>query len=323
MREMRARRHLAAVVAPFRKNLSLDEQALRQVCRHVLKLDGIDGLVVNAHASEVDSLTGEEQIRMVEIVGEEARAKNRMVVSGIVPIPNSNAGAVAKACTMEGAGASALLLVGPSWFTWGVQMLPEVVEAYVRDVASAVSIPVLYFVAGDYTGVRYTPELVQRICSIDNIVGIKDTMWTPQGFDANLRAVRKLGKAIDVLTGNDTYLYYNFLSGADGTLLILHCLLGEQVLEMYAAVKSGDVKHGLRIHQTYEHLINLLFQPPMIRMPARMKYALSLIGVITEIVTRPPVPAPSDNEKNEIRNEMERLGLIVTTKKTIGSHLKK
>ncbi len=92
--------HLAAVVAPFKSDLSLDEHALRRVCRHVLELGGIDALVVNAHASEVDSMTSEERVRMVEVVGEEARAKNRKVVSGVVPFPGSNAGAVATARAM-------------------------------------------------------------------------------------------------------------------------------------------------------------------------------------------------------------------------------
>ena len=303
-------KHLAAVVAPFKTDLSLDERSLRSVCRHVLELVGIDALVVNAHASEVDSMTMEERVQMVEIVGEEARAKNRKVVSGVVPFPGSNAGAVATARAMEKAGADLLLLLGPGWFTWGVQMLPDVVETYVRDVASSVSIPVLYFVAGEYTGIKYTPELVQKICSVDNVVGIKDTMWTPHGFDANLKAIRGLGKPMEVLTGNDTCLYQNFLSGADGTLLILHCLLGAPILEMFDAVKKGDTERGLKIHRTYERLVELLFQPPMIRMPSKMKYALSLIGVLPEATTRPPVPPPSDEEKEAIRAEMERLGFF-------------
>ncbi len=313
-------KHMAAVVAPFKSDLSLDEHALRRVCRHVLELGGIDALVVNAHASEVDSMTSEDRVRMVEVVGEEARAKNRKVVSGVVPFPGSNAGAVATARAMEKAGADSLLLLGPGWFTWGVQMLPEVVETYVRDVASAVSVPVLYFVAGDYTGIKYTPELVQRICSVDNVVGIKDTMWTPQGFDANLKAIRELGKPTVVLTGNDTCLYENFLSGADGTLLILHCLLGAPILEMFDAVKKGDTGRGLDIHRTYERLVELLFQPPMIRMPSKMKYALGLIGVLPEATTRPPVPPPSDEEKEAIRSEMERLGLIGSQAAAAGGH---
>ncbi len=313
-------KHLAALVAPFKSDLSLDEHALRRVCRHVLELGGIDALVVNAHASEVDSMTSEERVRMVEVVGDEARAKNRKVVSGVVPFPGSNAGAVATARAMEKAGADSLLLLGPGWFTWGVQMLPEVVETYVRDVASAVSVPVLYFVAGDYTGIKYTPELVQRICSVDNVVGIKDTMWTPHGFDANLKAIRGLGKPMKVLTGNDTCLYENFLSGADGTLLILHCLLGAPILEMFDAVKKGDTGRGLNIHKTYERLVELLFQPPMIRMPSKMKYALSLIGVLPEATTRPPVPPPSDEEKEAIRTEMEHLGMIGSQAVAAGGH---
>ncbi len=45
-------KHIAAVVAPFKSDLSLDERSLRSVCQHVLELDGMDALVVNAHARE-------------------------------------------------------------------------------------------------------------------------------------------------------------------------------------------------------------------------------------------------------------------------------
>ena len=84
---MRAGRHLAAVVAPFRKNLSPDEPALRQVCRNLRKLDGIEGLVVNAHASEIDSLITEEQIRMVKTVDEEAQVKTAWSSRVLCPFP--------------------------------------------------------------------------------------------------------------------------------------------------------------------------------------------------------------------------------------------
>ena len=61
MTTTRIGRHLAAVVAPFKPDLSLDESALRRVCRHVLELEGIDGLVVNAQQIilTIDPRTGE------------------------------------------------------------------------------------------------------------------------------------------------------------------------------------------------------------------------------------------------------------------------
>lgn len=303
-------RHLAAVVAPFTADDKIDEAALQRVCQHALDVKGIDGLVVNAHASEVDSMTDAERIQMVEIVGEEAHKRGARLVSGVVPVPGSNAGGVATAKAMQEAGADGLLLLGPGWFTWNVGMVPEVVSDYVRDVASSVGIPCLYFVAGDYTGVKYTPELVQAICSIDNVVGIKDTMWTPQGFDANLKAIRDLGKPLSVLTGNDTYLFQNFLSGADGTLLILHCLLGDPIIEMFDAVQTGDTAKGLEIHRAHERLIDVLFRQPMIRMPSKMKYALYLIGVIPDARTRAPVPPPSEDDKRIIEEELIKLGMI-------------
>jgi dihydrodipicolinate synthase/N-acetylneuraminate lyase len=74
-RQIQVGKHLAALVMPFKSNLILDEKALRRACQHVLKADGIEGLVVNVHVSEVDSLSTVEQVSIVEIFGEEAHAK--------------------------------------------------------------------------------------------------------------------------------------------------------------------------------------------------------------------------------------------------------
>ncbi len=55
--------HLAALVVPFTPQDTVDEAALRGLIRHVAGTKLMNGVVVNAHAGEVASLTLEERRR--------------------------------------------------------------------------------------------------------------------------------------------------------------------------------------------------------------------------------------------------------------------
>lgn len=300
-------RHLAALVVPFDSDLEIDEAGLRAVCRHVLRTDGVDGLVVNANAGEVDALTVAERLRVLTIAREEARARGKTVIAGVVPVPDSHRGAVDTAREMEAAGADGLLLLGPKTFARGVDAVPDLAEQYAREVASAVAIPIVYFMQGPLSGINYTPDLVSRICSVDNIVAVKDTMWTPQGYDANLRAIRKLGRGVAVLSGNDNCLFHNFNSGADGTLLILHCVMAQAVIDMYDAIAANDLNRARAIHERFEPLVQLLFARPMLKMASRVKHVLRLLGVIGNDVARLPVPGVTPAESEALSTQVRTL----------------
>ena len=302
-------RHFAAIPVPFREDLTIDEEAFRRVCNHMLLTPSIDGLVVNANAGEVDSLTLDELNKVTKIAAEEARRHETKTISGVVAFPASNEGAAACARDAQNSGADGLLLISPSGFSRGVDLVPDVMSRYVSSVASAVKIPVIYFVAGPVSGVNHTPEIVRRIVKTPNVIGIKDTMWTPQGFDANLKAVRSASDEVSVLSGNDNCLLQNFISGADGTLLVLHLVMAPAITQMFDAVNCGDLPTALAIHRRHEKLVELLFARPMLPMPARVKYVLELMGVISASYTRSPVPALEESEKKLLQQQFEILQL--------------
>lgn len=303
-------RHLAALVVPFKANAEIDESALRRVCQFMLKVDGIDGLVVNAFAGEVEALTEEERVQVLRVARDEAHAVGKRVVAGVVPIPGTHEAGARTARTMQEEGADALLLIAPTAFARGVDATPEVAAHYAQTVASAVQVPIIYFMQGPLSGINYTAEVVRQICSVDNIVAIKDTMWTPQGFDANLKLLRKLGRDTIVLSGNDNCLFHNFTSGADGTLLILHLVMAEAIIEMERAVLANDVAKARAIHERYEALVGLLFARPMLKMASRVKYALKEMGVIPSDATRLPVPPVSPEEAKALSAQLVALGLV-------------
>ena len=64
---------LSANVTPFKDNYDLDEAGLRKLIRYQAKPDGITAVVCNAGAGEGATLTREERVRCIEIIGEEIR----------------------------------------------------------------------------------------------------------------------------------------------------------------------------------------------------------------------------------------------------------
>jgi 4-hydroxy-tetrahydrodipicolinate synthase len=300
--------HLAALVAPFTPGDTLDEAALRGLIRYVAGTKLMHGVVVNAHAGEVASLTLAERRRVIEVMVDEAHRHGLQAVAGIDPHPATYAGTIQMGQEIEAAGADAILLMAPSWFTWGIT--PDLVHDFVKALADGVKTPILFFTMGAYSGVNYTPEIVRRVAEVQGVVGVKDTMWTTDGFEANLRVLRQVPRPFTVLTGNDTHLFYNFLAGADGTLLILNVLYPEIVLEMFEGVRSGDILRAKNAHQRQEELARLLFAPPMIKMVPRMKEALTMLGRLPRADVRPPLPRLTDAERQALRQALVKAKLL-------------
>lgn len=303
-------RHFAALVVPFKDNGDIDDGAFRKVCHFMLDVDGMDGVVVNANAGEVDALTETERMHVLKVAVEEANARGKVVVAGIVPVPYTNEVAIRMAKEAEQAGAAAILLLGSIGFARGVDAVPDVAKQYTADVASSIKIPVIYFMAGPLSGINYTPEVVRAICEVDNVVAIKDTMWTPQGFERNFKALRKLGRDTTVLSGNDNCLFQNFATGCDGTLLVLHMVMAKKIIEMYDSIQSNDLNAARDIHDSHEALVELLFARPMLKMVSRIKYALHEMGVLDNYITRDPMPAPTDAERQAITSQLRALGYV-------------
>jgi 4-hydroxy-tetrahydrodipicolinate synthase len=296
-------RHLAACVAPFRSDGKIDTVELRSQMDFLLGTGVITGLVVNAHAGEGDSLTRQERLEVIELAVAAAKPGGFSTVAAISPSPDTTEAAVEMAREAKTAGADAIMLLAPGWFSWGIG--PDDVRRYVESVAEGGEIPILFFVAGAYAGVRFTPEIVGSLCRVPGVIGIKDTSWNTQGFEASLQAVRDTGRDLKVLTGNDTILFYNFVAGADGTLLVLHTLFPELIVEMFESVQSGDVNRAKAIHAQIGPAANAIFEPPMLKAIPRMKEALVWAGRMENARCRPPLPELTPEEREALHRVLD------------------
>ena len=296
-------RHLAACVVPFSESGDIDREGLEAQVAELAETGLMNGFVVNAHAGEGDSLTYEERMQVVEIVARTAKPHGLLTVAGISPYPDTTDGAIRVSRDSLEHGADASLMMAPCWFSWGID--GPLVRRFCEEILEAVCLPMLFFVMGAYSGVNYTTEVVREICQVPGVVGVKDTTWATASFENNLHGIRELDRDVAVLTGNDTLLFYNFLAGADGTLLIFHTLCPDLIVGMFNAVKGGDISAAKALHEKVDCLARVLFEPPMINMVPRMKAALYLSGKLPSMVVRPPLQVPGDETLGRIRKALE------------------
>src|SRR5258708_9487460 len=105
-----------AVLLPFHEDLSIDEPSFRAHLRDVASVEGLSGITVNAHSTEVASCTFDEQKRVLAIAKDEI-GHRLPIVHGAYAEGSLEAARIAKMAA-EG-GASALLVFPPGHFTMG------------------------------------------------------------------------------------------------------------------------------------------------------------------------------------------------------------
>ena len=124
---------IPANLLPFTADLKIDEPNLRRHLRALLDVDGVAGITTNAHASEVATLTADEQRRQLDIVLDEA-AGRVPVISGVYQDGSAKAARIA--ADAEAAGADALLIFPSGVFEGGSQLRPEMAFAHYAEIAA-------------------------------------------------------------------------------------------------------------------------------------------------------------------------------------------
>jgi len=256
---------IPAMVTPFNRDESLNEQALRDLTRHLLA-GGVHGLFVVGSQGEFWALEYEEKKRIIEIVVAE--------VGGKVPVyagtgATSTREAVRTTRMAVAAGADAVSVITPYFITPSAD---ELYEYYVA-VAKASSAPVLLYNNPGRTGVNMSPDLVARLSRVDNIVGIKDSSgdMTQTG-----EYIRRCDSQFAVLAGRDTMILSTLVYGGKGAIAATANVAPRLIVEIYDAFQAGDMQRAL---DAQYRLAPLRIAFEMGSFPVAIKDALELMGI--------------------------------------------
>ena len=283
-----------ALVTPFRKDGSLDEQALRQLVKRQIEA-GIDFLVPCGTTGESPTLTREEHLRVVEITVELAQGK--------VPVLAGAGGyntaeVIALARELAALGADGILSVTP-YYNKPTQ---EGLYQHYRAIAEAVPLPIILYSVQGRTGVNVEPATVKRLAAIENIVGIKEASGNVSQMAAILNAVPD---DVTVLSGDDAITLPLIALGGRGVISVVSNEIPAEMSQLTRLALQGDFDGARRIHRRYHPLMEINFVESN---PIPVKAALAEMGLLEPVWRLPLVPPKAENQAR-IRAVLESLGL--------------
>ena len=300
---------IPANLLPFDADLKIDEGNYRRHIRYLMDTEGVSGITTNAHASEVATLTLGEQQRSLNITLDEVAGKVP-VICGVYEDGTNKAAEIARMAERE--GAHCLLIFPSAVFDYGSQMRPEMAYGHYATIAEATSLPMVAFVYPTTSGLRIETDALIRICGeVENVIAVKEWSNDIVAYERNYRALKALDKEISVLSSFSKALLASLCVGADGILSGHGSLIADLHVEIFDAVKRGDLAAARQVSDRIYPLVNVFYAAPFLDMHNRMKEALAILGRIDEAHVRPPLRRISDAERGEIRRVVSEAGLPI------------
>jgi 4-hydroxy-tetrahydrodipicolinate synthase len=299
---------IPACLLPFTRDLEIDESAYRSHLRDLVAVEGVTAITTNAHASEVASLTKDEQRRALDITSDEIGDKVR-VIAGIYADGSLQAADLARQAARG--GADALLIFPPAPFIMGAQRRPEMVVEHFSRIADAVDTSLIAFNYALESGQGYMTETLVRLAeAVPTVVAIKDWSSSPVQHEANVRALHSLGREFSVLSTHSTWLLSSLVHGADGLLSGSGSVIADLQSAILQAIQRNDLAAARGISQRLFPITQVFYADPWVDMHNRMKEALVLLGRLPAAYVRPPLMKLPDAEVERIRQALIAGGVM-------------
>lgn len=287
---------ITALVTPFQKDGSLDEKALRAFVDWQIQ-EGTQGLVPVGTTGESPTLSHEEHGDVVKMCVESA--------AGRVPViagagSNSTREAIYLAQHAEEVGADGLLVVTPYYNKPNQRGLYE----HFAAVARSVSLPIIIYNIPPRSVIDMTPETMGQLrADFSNIVGVKDaTARVDRVTEQRLTC----GSDFIQLSGEDSSALGFNAHGGVGCISVTANAAPRLCAAFQEASLSGDRETALALQDRLMPLHRALFLEPN---PAGVKYALSRLGKMENILRKPLITVEQDTA-DRIDAALKHAGLL-------------
>jgi len=284
-----------ALVTPFRRDLSLDEESFRKLVDRQIEA-GINFLVPCGTTGESPTLTRAEHLRVVEIAIEEARGK--------VPVLAGAGGyntheVIELARELEHLGADGILSVTP-YYNKPTQ---EGLYQHYKAIASAIRLPVVVYSVQGRTGVNVEPATLARLARIENIVGVKEASGN---IGQMATILNEVPSAFTVLSGDDAVTIPLAALGGRGVISVVSNEIPGPMTDLAQACLKGDFAAARKVQARYLPLMNVNFVESN---PIPVKAAMALMGLLEPVYRLPMVP-PGPASMAKIESVLETAGLL-------------
>ncbi len=285
-----------ALVTPFKKDGSVDEQSLREFVDFQIKA-GVEALVPVGSTGEGATLSESEQAFVIETVVDQ--------VNGRVPViggasSNSTTRAIALAKQVKECRADGILTVAPFYN----KPTQEGMYRHFGAIAEAVEMPVIIYNVPGRTASNVEPATVLRLAAdVPFIAGIKEASGSiPQ----IMQILADRPEGFGVWSGDDILTLPLVAAGADGIISVAANEVPEDFSEMVRQALKGKFARAREMHYRLLPLMNINFVESN---PIPVKAALAMMGMMEETL-RLPLVSLSDQNRSKLEKVLLHLELI-------------
>jgi len=278
---------ITAMVTPFKKDLTIDFEALEKLVEHLIK-NGSDAILVSATTGESPTLTHEEEIELLKVVKNVVQKKAKIIIS---TGSNCTQTAVEQTQKIEKiGGADAILSVVPYYNKPSQSGMIN----HFTQIAKCTSLPVMLYNIPGRTGVNMLPDTIAEIATNNkNVFAVKQSN---ADLDQVSEIVIKAPADFSVFSGDDSLTLPMMALGAKGVVSVASRIIGKEIKQMIRLYKLGKVHEATAVHLKLYPIFKQVFMAPN---PTPIKAALDKLNLIEDTV-RSPLVTLTDAEKTEL-----------------------
>ncbi len=281
-----------ALPTPFGDDGNVDVAAFEQFCDRQIRA-GATALAVCGTTGEAPTLRPAEHTTLIQIAV--AVAHSRVpVIAGAGS--NSTAHAIELTRDAEAAGADAILSVVPYYNKPTQTGLYE----HFRTIAQSSGLPIILYDVPSRTVCGLADETIARLAEMPKIIGLKDAT---ADVTRPMRLRSLLGPNFRLLTGDDATGLAFVSQGGNGCISVTSNVAPGLCRNMFSACRKWQITGAQRWAIPVAKLTAALFREAS---PAPLKYALSLLGLMSPKV-RLPLVELTDQSKAEVTAAMTQV----------------
>lgn len=231
----------------FDEDGNIDEKGTREIIRHDIDVEGVDGLYVGGSTGENFMLGLEEKKKIFEIAWDEVDQQVDLIAQ--VGGPNlKEAKELAKFVTEL--GYKTISAVTPFYYNFTFDEIKHYYDEIVKDVDAKL----LIYSISALTGVSLSLDNFAKLFSNPKIIGVKYT-------NADFYLLERLRERFPdklILSGFDEMLLPALIEGVDGCIGSTYNVNARMVKEEIAAYNNGDIAKAQELEHKKNDIITAL-----------------------------------------------------------------
>lgn len=277
-----------ALVTPFKKDFSVDTEALTKIVDFVIE-GGVEYIVVLGTTAESATLNKQEKELVIQTI-KEANAGRLPLVLGVGG--NNTLEVVEELQTRNFSGFSAILSVSP-YYNKPTQ---EGIYQHFKRIAESSPLPIILYNVPGRTASNMLPSTVLRLANdFKNIIAIKEAAGD---IVQAMKLIQHKPKDFLVISGDDMVTLPMVLAGGAGVISVIGEGFPKEFSEMVRLGLQKKVEEAYALHYKLADSIDMIFEQGN---PAGIKEVFKTRG-LSENVVRLPLVNVSDDLANRLEN---------------------